>query len=1266
MIDWERVGGMAIEVACSCGKRYRVKDEDSGKRFACGGCGQVLSIPAVEPVLMTMPEEIPADDPPFSSPFSLPVHDRTLSRQDEDDVLQTIAPRRQPPSSIDTGPPPVFADTAAPAPIAAPSGGASLDEMPIGYVLDNRYHVMRPLGRGGMGSIYKVVDKETGSECAVKVLRAELTRSPEAMQNLKREVATASTLTHQNLLRVNHLALRGSAAYILMEFIDGEDLETYLGRKGGCLSEGDFCRLMPQLLAGLDFLHERGIVHLDIKPQNIMVTPAGEVKITDFGISKTIKEQVDAQGRQPITGTVCFMAPEQLRGERTDRRTDIYALGIMFHFLLSGEFPFPLRSCEEIQAWHLGPSADVSRVPEKWRPLVGKCLARKAAERFRSCQEIRQWILENERRSVSEVPRVRAEELQPDLDEIQKLLLLGKSSKSHVETVWQQRIDLWRKAANEGSPAGQWLLGACYCHGVGVPQDDSEAVKWFRKAAEQGFASAQSNLGDAYRTGQGMAQDHVEAVMWYRRAAEQGNAAAQNNLAFAYAKGQGVRQDHSEAVEWYRKAAEQGYAWAQNNLGFAYAKGRGVPQDFVDALKWFRKAAEQGNAQAQSNLGDAYRTGQGMAQDHVEAVMWYRRAAEQGNAWAQNNLGNAYADGRGVPQDHVEAVKWFRKAAEQGDVDAQTNLGFAYGDGQGVPQDHAQAVQWFRKAAEQGNADAQSCLGLSYSRGEGVPQDYAEAVKWFRMAAEQGDAGGQNNLGVSYDHGRGVPQDHAEAVRWFRKAADLGYEWAQINLAKAYTMGRGVPQDHAEAVRWFRKAAEQGNADALGGLGLAYATGQGVPQDHAEAVKWYRRAVEQGDAAAQNNLGLAYANGEGVPQDHAQAVTWFRKAAQQGNAPAQSNLGEAYANGQGVPQDHAEAVRWYRKAAEQGYTNAQNALQRLEASASRPPDLPPAPVPEAQAQALECPACQRRLRVATKHAGRTLPCPACRVPVHVSLEAGQLVLRTLAPTAQRTLVVPTPRRSLQKELTVELGGGIMLELVLIPAGEFLMGSPDADGYASNEEKPQHRVRITKPFYLGMAPVTQEQWTAVMGNNPSSYSGSGDGSEMVAGMDTSRFPVEHVTWEDAMEFCRRLSKREGRVYRLPTEAQWEYACRAGSATRYCFGDDEARLGEYAWYDANSGGHTHPVALKKPNAWGLYDMHGNVYEWCADSYDEHYYADSPVDNPAGPASGEDRAQRGGSVEFPEPASRSAARLSGPAWGDNFQLWPQGLRVCQVAAE
>jgi formylglycine-generating enzyme required for sulfatase activity len=241
-----------------------------------------------------------------------------------------------------------------------------------------------------------------------------------------------------------------------------------------------------------------------------------------------------------------------------------------------------------------------------------------------------------------------------------------------------------------------------------------------------------------------------------------------------------------------------------------------------------------------------------------------------------------------------------------------------------------------------------------------------------------------------------------------------------------------------------------------------------------------------------------------------------------------------------------------------------------------------------------------------------------------------------------------------KELAVDLGGGVKLEMVLIPAGEFLMGSPDSDKDAQSDEKPQHRVRITKPFYLGKYKVTQEQWMALMGNNPSKFKGP-------------KNPVEQVSWDDCQQFFEKLnakSRHGGGKFQLPSEAQWEYACRAGSTTRYCFGDEESGLGEWAWYGANSGDTAHPVGEKKPSAWGLFDMHGNVCEWCADCADSGYYANSPTDNPTGPLpqTGSGRVIRGSSWGSVARNCRSASR--GFYW-PGFRLI-LGLRVSMVLAE
>jgi formylglycine-generating enzyme required for sulfatase activity len=187
-----------------------------------------------------------------------------------------------------------------------------------------------------------------------------------------------------------------------------------------------------------------------------------------------------------------------------------------------------------------------------------------------------------------------------------------------------------------------------------------------------------------------------------------------------------------------------------------------------------------------------------------------------------------------------------------------------------------------------------------------------------------------------------------------------------------------------------------------------------------------------------------------------------------------------------------------------------------------------------------------------------------------------------------------------------------MELKLIPAGKFTMGQVGGD----SDETP-HEVMLTKPYYIGVHEVTNAQWQRVMGSVPSNWN------------DADR-PVENVSWEDAVKFCKKLSalaeeRVAGREYRLPTEAEWEHACRAGSTTKYCFGDGESQLRDYGWFDGNSGSQTHPVGQKKANAWGLFDMHGNVWEWCSDWHGD--YGKNVVTDPQGPSGGSGRVVRGG---------------------------------------
>ena len=205
-----------------------------------------------------------------------------------------------------------------------------------------------------------------------------------------------------------------------------------------------------------------------------------------------------------------------------------------------------------------------------------------------------------------------------------------------------------------------------------------------------------------------------------------------------------------------------------------------------------------------------------------------------------------------------------------------------------------------------------------------------------------------------------------------------------------------------------------------------------------------------------------------------------------------------------------------------------------------------------------------------------------------------------------------------------------MKLVLIPAGKFTMGSLSSEEDHSNN-KTQHEVTLTKPFYMGKYTVTQEQYQQVMGSNPSNFKGKDN-------------PVEMVSWDDAQEFIKKVSAASAQAVRLPTEAEWEYACRAGTSTRYYSGDTENDLKRIAWFASNSNGTTHPVGQKEPNRFGLFDMHGNVWQWCQDWYDVHK-AEAVVD-PQGPAQSGAviRVVRGGSWNFAPMMCRTVSRDGG----------------------
>jgi formylglycine-generating enzyme required for sulfatase activity len=324
----------------------------------------------------------------------------------------------------------------------------------------------------------------------------------------------------------------------------------------------------------------------------------------------------------------------------------------------------------------------------------------------------------------------------------------------------------------------------------------------------------------------------------------------------------------------------------------------------------------------------------------------------------------------------------------------------------------------------------------------------------------------------------------------------------------------------------------------------------------------------------------------------------------------------------------------------------------------------------------------------------------------------------VALAALSSLRVAIAQESKEAGSLKRITNSIGMKLVFIPAGEFKMGSGEsAEATAAffnktygedflnaaffKDEHPQHRVRITKPFYLGSYHVTRGQFRqfvaatayktdAEKGEKPGAWGWDPDKkafgfnakySWRNAGFEqTDEYPVVNVSWNDAVVFCKWLSKKEGKTYRLPTEAEWEYACRAGTTTRYYSGDDpetlakvgnvadaaaKAKFPDWKYTIKASDGYvfTSPVGSFEPNAFGLYDMHGNVWEWCEDWFDDGYYAKSPTDDPTGPSGGSYRVLRGGCWLHPAWSCRSAARSD---IEPGFRYYYLGLRVSLVPAD
>ncbi|HSI10507.1 MAG TPA: tetratricopeptide repeat protein [Chthoniobacter sp.] len=450
--------------------------------------------------------------------------------------------------------------------------------------------------------------------------------------------------------------------------------------------------------------------------------------------------------------------------------------------------------------------------------------------------------------------------------------------------------------ADQGNPEAQYLVGAMYLRGWGLPQDLRTGLEWERRAAKQGLAEAQAVLGIAYRDGQGVKRDHAKAMEWLLKAAGQNNQVAQRTISEIYERGQGVRKNPAEAQKWYAKSIRRPELPTEVIAGLEGTPaitlyslqpwgGPDIPEwDFhrhhvlgqvaLDkaqaqiAIGALKDAVSAGNAnlhsgclinprhalrfQADGHTFDiliCYQCGQLEVYKDDQSLRFSGMIG--GKPEVLNNLLKAAAipladTPSALLKSYEEEAAVALEKAKEGDAQAQNVIARMLLKGRGVKMNVEEGIQWLAKAfaTSPDSPEFQIALGDLYERGQDVAEDQKAAMELFRKAAAQGNAEALYHMAELYDWGGGVKKDPAKAIELFRQAAEAGNVEAQFEIGVRLAQGRDVKEDYAEALQWLRKAAEKNQPEALGWMSAMYERGWGVPKDMVEAYCWDRLAVE--------------------------------------------------------------------------------------------------------------------------------------------------------------------------------------------------------------------------------------------------------------------------------------------------------------------------------------------------------------------------------------------------------------------------------------
>jgi len=1001
-----------------------------------------------------------------------------------------------------------------------------------------------------------------------------------------------------------------------MEYVDGLDLAKMVKARGP-LPVANASNYAHQAALGLQHAHEHGMVHRDIKPGNLMLARQGNravVKVLDFGLAKVTRE-VPADGalthEGQMLGTPDFIAPEQISDARNaDIRADIYSLGCSLYYLLTGGPPFQGTSLYDIlQAHHSRDALPLNlarpEVPVELAALVGKMMAKEPERRFQTPAEVAKALTPFFKKGT-----VASVGVKPDISQVgQPEAERGRASAAPVPTrpgteIAPAPAPAARKPSEPTRP-GSILEGL-----IDLRQEDP----LFDKMLDRVPPKTAPRLLERGRSAWTSAVETLSKLgprAWWAAAGVLLLALVAWMLVLRVKTSNGMIElvNLPEDAQVLVDGEEVAVTWPGGGKPALVTVTPGKHKILVkkDGLEI---SGDEVTVQAE-----------GREKFTARLVPSAKRTRElrkdDGQAWINNSIGMtlklipAGEFSMGSPDDAIWAMK-NEKPSHRVRITRPFYLGVYE-----VTQGQYEAVMGNNPSFFSAKGD-----GRAKVAGQPTDQNPVENVSWLDAVKFCNRLSEKQGLKPFYD----VAGQTVRVPDWkgpgYRLPTEAEWEYACRGGSKTrYCFG-----DDPKELSSFAWLADNSGREVWDSLRF-------WTDCRGDWGKWGPELDRRG--CRSHAVGQRCPNAFGLFDMYGNVWEWCWDGFSEGyftqsptdDPPGPSGAADRVIRGGSwcvtgpVRSALRSRVRPVYRDWNVGFRVARGESDTQTASINNK-----ASAPANTAGSSGSPS--------TSAAESPSPTPVDKPSISPSTEPLETVTNTFG-----------------------------MALNLIPAGEFMMGSPNNDADAETDEKPQHNVRIS-PFYLGVNEVTQEQYRAVTGNNPSWFSSTGDGRGTVAGRSTDRLPVENVLWLDAVRFCNTLSQKEGRKpfyeidgekvqvpdwsgtgYRLPTEAEWEYACRTGRTTKYSFGDDPAELGQYAWYDGNSkiNGNwcTHPVGQKRPNAFGLFDMHGNVWEWCWDGYNGAYYGRSPVDDPPGALGASHRVFRGGCWGIKPRYLRSAHR-------------------------